>query len=1106
MLIDCETRHNEFVAEDMSFQAHTASLSTQKDEAPVDKGSGTYDQSSKGQRGNSSYRGRGRGGRYASNRPQCQLCGRYGHLVQKCYYRFDQNFLGPKNNSNNGGASNQSFYGPKEVAYAQSYLCHPAQAFTHMFSGNHTGGFSPMSYSSPTFSLPASLSYNTIPQQFDVCNPMPPAATVSPASAQHFSAPSAYVTRPVHSGVGHDSAAPMREVVWYPDSGATHHITNDRANLQADVEYAGMNSLLVGNGDKVKISHVGIGHLSSENKSLKLQNLLCVPELKKNLLSVSHFARDNDVFFEFYADKCCIKDVRTKVILLEGRLTPEGLYELRSSTTAGVLGMSNVVSDFSPVLNKNSVNAETCTASKSVSSGVSRTGNEGCTSVSREGFPLVVVTSGMDKKTKSNDVQKVLQTESRIVLDNVEDNEGNVGLQQCPAFNSSTPEVVFNNYSGSSESLSCHSRSLGQQLHHNEGFCLDVINQDIHGDSGSSEHRVFDVPVQSDVGLTVSAQSDLGIPVSLADLDGSLSADTTSGRNENSGSQGMQQPEFLVVNQHPMITRGKNGITKPKVYHVCASSSEGIEPQNIHDAMKVEHWKQAAQCEYDALIRNNTWTVVELPSDRRAINCKWIFKVKRNADGSVSRYKARLVAKGYLQQTGWDFHETFSHVVKPVTVRTILSIAVTRRWKLRQVDINNAFLNEDLAEEVYMFQPPGYMATTYCQREEGENVKIEKARANGRVNFKAIDAKLKQLNKPAVKTIQSEDGDIIDCVDIYKQPAFDNPALKNHVIQMKPNFDYKEETPSTKSMLSKLVVSQTWQSSGSCPEGTVPIRRIRREDLLRADSIDGFGRKPQEIISKSSTTNQKGSRFPFFSRTKRVVPTRTNESAAFIVTLGSNFIGAKGDINVWNPRLSSPTQEFTTAQIWVKSSPAQVFESLESGWAANSSIYSGCFDHNCDGFVQTNSQIALGAAIRQMSRQLGAQYHITIGIYKDPKTNNWWLKYGRNTPIGYWPATLFSSLQFSSTLVEWGGRVYSSNVKKPHDHTQAQMGSGQFASASYGKACFIRNIAIVDFSMALKYPPWVGAGADEMNCYSAFNDKKTNIFYFGGPGRNPNCP
>ncbi|XP_039014612.1 uncharacterized protein LOC120144651 [Hibiscus syriacus] len=118
--------------------------------------------------------------------------------------------------------------------------------------------------------------------------------------------------------------------------------------------------------------------------------------------------------------------------------------------------------------------------------------------------------------------------------------------------------------------------------------------------------------------------------------------------------------------------------------------------------------------------------------------------------------------------------------------------------------------------------------------------------ANGKVNLKEDDGKLKQLNKPAVKTIQSEDGDIIDCVDIYKQPSFDHPALKNHVIQMKPNFDFKEEKPSRKKESSKLVVSQTWQRSGSCPEGTIPIQRIRREDLLRANSIDEFGRKPKE--------------------------------------------------------------------------------------------------------------------------------------------------------------------------------------------------------------------------------------------------------------------
>ncbi|GMI88513.1 hypothetical protein like AT5G25950 [Hibiscus trionum] len=401
-------------------------------------------------------------------------------------------------------------------------------------------------------------------------------------------------------------------------------------------------------------------------------------------------------------------------------------------------------------------------------------------------------------------------------------------------------------------------------------------------------------------------------------------------------------------------------------------------------------------------------------------------------------------------------------------------------------------------------------------------------RANGKINFKElVDAKLKQLNKPAVKTIQSEDGDIIDCVDIYKQPAFDNPALKNHTIQMKPSFNLKEDKSRTVNGSAKLVESQTWQRSGSCPELTIPIRRIQRKDLLRADSIDRFGRIPQETVSKSNTTNQKDGRFLFINNTKIVLPTVENESAAMLVTLGPDYIGAKGDINVWNPSLSFPDHEFSTAQIWVKSGPADVYESLESGWAvfpnlygdkkarlfvrwsANSSIYSGCFDLLCDGFIQTNHQVALGAAVEPVSSVSGQQYYITIGIYKDPQTNNWWLKYGDDTPIGYWPGSLFSFLTHSSKLVEWGGRVYSTNVKKS-PHTKAGMGSGHFASGLFGKACFIRNVAVVDFSMQLKYPQWVGTWDDEFNCYTVYNDKKSSAtspaFYFGGPGQNPQCP
>ena len=112
--------------------------------------------------------------------------------------------------------------------------------------------------------------------------------------------------------------------------------------------------------------------------------------------------------------------------------------------------------------------------------------------------------------------------------------------------------------------------------------------------------------------------------------------------------------------------------------------------------------------EFLALLRNKTWTLTFLPPGKNLISCTWIFRIKKHADGSVARHKARLVAQGFSQEAGFDFTETFSPVVKPITIRIMLSMAVSSGWSIRHLDVNNTFLNGDLKEEIYMRQPPGF--------------------------------------------------------------------------------------------------------------------------------------------------------------------------------------------------------------------------------------------------------------------------------------------------------------------------------------------------------------------------------------------------------------
>ena len=114
--------------------------------------------------------------------------------------------------------------------------------------------------------------------------------------------------------------------------------------------------------------------------------------------------------------------------------------------------------------------------------------------------------------------------------------------------------------------------------------------------------------------------------------------------------------------------------------------------------------------EMDALYSNGTWELVSFPPNKSPVGCRWVYTVKAELDGQVDPLKARLVAKGYTQQYCFDYYDTFSRIAKIASVRLLLSMAIMRSWPLFQLDIKNVFPHGDLAKEVYMEQPPGFVA------------------------------------------------------------------------------------------------------------------------------------------------------------------------------------------------------------------------------------------------------------------------------------------------------------------------------------------------------------------------------------------------------------
>ena len=185
---------------------------------------------------------------------------------------------------------------------------------------------------------------------------------------------------------------------------------------------------------------------------------------------------------------------------------------------------------------------------------------------------------------------------------------------------------------------------------------------------------------------------------------------------ESSDSEG--ETETIVNPSGPMLRRSERQSSKPKYLddYVLIAEYEGEklllslndEPSCFDEAKEFKEWILACEDEIRSITKLDCWSLVDLPKGVKPIGLKWVFKVKRNADGSIHKYKARLVAKGYVQKQGIDYEEVFAPVARIETIRLLINLAASHGWEIHHLDVKTAFLHGELKETVYVTQPEGF--------------------------------------------------------------------------------------------------------------------------------------------------------------------------------------------------------------------------------------------------------------------------------------------------------------------------------------------------------------------------------------------------------------
>ncbi|KAL4272879.1 hypothetical protein GQ457_13G027250 [Hibiscus cannabinus] len=525
--------------------------------------------------------GRGRffGGR---TRPQCQLCGRIGHLVNRCYYRFD-----------------------------------------HSYDG---------------------YTVNMVEEVVD--------CPKSEGESFHQEGVVAFVSEDFSPVVCEDAT-------WFPDSGATAHLTPDLGKFLSSSPYTGSGKIIVANGMIVPISHIGSSSLATNSRSLFLSNLLHVPYVNKNLMYVSRFTKDNNVYVEFFPNSCVVKDLGTQQVMLRG-LESNGLYKFFSKQDVVVQQIPGSSENYQDSVSCISCSKLNSIVAKHVASVFSisdielwhrRLGHPSyatlCKTLSMYSFPHINK-SLADKSTSSSLIENFRFPKLSLVPKAVvseQDRAGYSSTSRVPPPLSSEfkfpvkllvyqkrPKVLLPNQQAESssmhnqqaESLSYqHDESLSQQ----QAEISSLSNQQtdppslpiqqavfcFHQEPSTSFSQTSNLPDDvSQLSTDSLSGSDSQVSNLLDDSSDELSKTQECSVRKSSNSQDASEDSQgssnslisnIKVGCHPMLTRSKTGSLKNKVCFSAIASVEISEPKTVQQALESKEWSDAVHKEYIALVQ-----------------------------------------------------------------------------------------------------------------------------------------------------------------------------------------------------------------------------------------------------------------------------------------------------------------------------------------------------------------------------------------------------------------------------------------------------------------------------------------------------------------------